>query len=142
MYYVKRIRIKRRDNSRLPTRSQMSCEEVSAGEGKRAFLRESQGLFAHRRSEWLTSHSNGRLSLSYIVRQCWPRNEYGVVGLTGKLMSFEVRQSCEFCSANVTFLRLWDSGNVPRMRLSGAGRFLWPRRTTDYVFRRRHGKSV
>lgn len=60
------------------------------------------------------------------------------MGLTGKLVSFEMRESREFCSANVAFLGLWDGGNVTGMGLPGAGGFLWPRRATESVFRRRH----
>jgi len=105
----------RTDNSRLPARPQMPCEEVSAGEGERTFLWDSQGSFPHKWGWWLTSHPNGRLSLSYylVTSGAFSERVWGMK-LTGQLVSFEVRQSREFCSANVAFLRLRDGGNVTR----------------------------
>lgn len=82
----------------------------------------------------LTSHSYGRLSLSCIARQSRARKEDWSTELTSELVSLEMRLPREFCSTDVAFLGLGDSGNVSWMRLSSAVGLFGLRGATDYVF--------
>ena len=114
----------------------MSREEIPASEGKRAFLGVGQGRLPRGQSVWLTSHSYGRLSLSYITPQGQPREEHRarLAELTSKLVPLEMGLPREFCSADVAFLGLRDGGNVPRMGLPGTAGLLGPWVATDCVF--------
>ena len=68
------------------------------------------------------------------------RREQGLVGLTGKLVSFEMGLPRELCSAGFALLGLRNGGDVTGMGLSGTVGFLGLWGATDYVFLRRHGE--